>query len=44
LFIKSKFNSKSANIDDVQCSIDITDVTHPGLCAEEVTLGAVQID
>jgi len=44
LSIKSKFNSKFANIDDVQCSVDISDVTHPGPCAEEVILGAAQTD
>jgi len=42
LLIKLKFNSKFANIDDVQGSVDISDVTHPGLCAEEVIVGAAQ--
>ena len=42
--IKSKNNSKFANIDDVRCFVDISDVTHPGPCAKEVILGAAQTD
>jgi len=42
--IKSKNNSKFANIDDVKCFVDISDVTHPALCAKEVILGAAQTD
>jgi len=28
--IKSKNNSKFANIEDAKCFVDISDVTHPG--------------
>jgi len=35
---------QNLHIDDVQCSVDISDVTHPGLCAEEVIVGAAQTD
>jgi len=42
--IKSKNNSKFANIDDVKCFVDISDVTHPVPCAKEVIIGAVQTD
>jgi len=42
--IKSKNNSKFANIDDVKCFVDISDVTHLGPWAKDVLLGAVQTD
>jgi len=44
LSIKSKNNSKFANIDDVKCFVDISDVTHPGPCAKGVILGPAQTD
>jgi len=31
-------------MDDMQYSVDISDVTHPGPCTKEVILGAVQTD
>jgi len=42
--IKSKNNSKFANIDDVKYFVDISDVIHPGPCVKEVILGAAQTD
>ena len=42
--IKSKNNSKFANINDVKCFVNISDVTQPGPCAKEVILGAAQTD
>jgi len=44
MWIKSKNNSKFANINDLKCFVDISDVTHPGPCAKQVIFDAVQTD